>query len=186
MSDLGRKRRGGQNRIRTIPLSFEQRRFVAANDAINVAVQDEVFHDNTDTRGHRLVEAAKTFAETYDTLKETPMRSFFAIASAYSDFRQTVKANTHFDIDSAKDMLGAVRGHNLAIRQRRALDKPNRGEEITIPEELDESKTGSGGRTKVSIFSRAAAGRIFAEMVQQYYDVRLGYERDHAAPTPSR
>ena len=75
-------------------------------------------------------------------------------------------------------MLASVRGHNLAIRQRLQIGAANRGEEVEIPDTLSIQKTGKDWSTKVGLFSRAAAGRVFAEMVQQYYDIRLGYERD--------
>lgn len=150
------------------------------------AATAEVLDDFTETKGHAVVDAAEKFSKTYDALKDSPLRSFFKIASVYKDFRTSVERNTRFEIDSASDMLGAVRGHNLAIEHRLALGAPNRGEAIDIPEELNSSATGSGWATSVNFFSRAAAGRVFAEMVRQYYDVRLGYEREHAPAVSPR
>lgn len=187
MSDLGGKSRSGRARqARTIPLSYEQKKFITANDVISDAANAEVYDGITETKGHAILDAARSFSTTYDALKDAPLSSFFKLADAYKRFRTSVECNTRFEIDSAADMLGAVRGHNLAIRHRHALGADNRGEEIAIPAELDARKTGTGSLTHVNLFARAAAGRVFAEMVQHYYDVRVGYERDHAsAVSPS-
>lgn len=178
MTDIGRKHRRGANRYRTPDLSYEQRTFIAVDDVIKSAAWLQVNDDITETNGHRLVRAAQRYAAVYDESRKNPVTSFFKLAAAFRDFEKAAADVTFVGVYSPDSMLASVRGHNLAIRQRLALDKPNRGEPVAIPDFLSVERTGTNWSTHVGLFSRAAAGRVFAEMVEHYFETRVGYEKD--------
>lgn len=178
MTDLSRKHRRGANRYRAPTLTYEQRTFIAVDDVIKSAAWLEVNDDITETNGHRLLKAAHAYATFYDESRKNPVASFFHLAAAFRDFEKIAADLTFVGVYSPDSMLASVRGHNLAISQRLALDKPNRGDPIDIPDVLSAERTGTDWSTHVRLFSRAVAGRIFAEMVQHYYETRLGYEKD--------
>lgn len=178
MTDLDRKHRRGANRYRAPTLTYEQRTFIAVDDVLKSAAWLEVNDDITETGGHRLLRAAQSYAAFYDESRKSPVASFFKLAAAFRDFEKLVADVTFVGVYSPDSMLAAVRGHNLAIRQRLALDKPNRGEPIDIPDLLRAERTGTDWSTHVGLFSRASAGRVFAEMVRHYFETRVGYEKD--------
>jgi hypothetical protein len=178
MADIDRGHRRGANRYRAPDLTYEQRTFIAVDDVIKSAAWLEVNDDITETNGHRLLKAAQEFRDLYDASRRAPVASFFHLTAALRGFEKTAADLTFVGVYSPDSMLASVRGHNLAIRQRLALDKPNRGEPVSIPDFLSAERTGTDWSTHVGLFSRAAAGRLFAEMVQHYFETRVGYEKD--------
>lgn len=185
MSDLGGKlvMRRRKHRHRPTP-PFEKASFQNADDVISQAAHLEAREGSTATFGHKIVSAAREFAEIYDENQETPsLQSLFAVATAYKSFKNAVNENTQRVYD-AHAMLGAVRWHNLTPSAQNAENESNQNKKIEIPSELDVDLTGKGYQTRVKFFSRPAAARVFAEMVQVRFNAELGSARAKVALRP--